>query len=262
MSTTTRDDRVTVICLAFLGCICQTVLHEGVGHALTAWLTGAHQITISTVALQSDNSSRLISAAGTLVNLIVAAIVWLVLLKPHRFSPTLRYFLILLMAGNLFTGTGYFLFSGVINFGDWAAVIAGLQPHWAWRLALILVGAASYYGSMLLVASKLRPFLPDNEPSHRVRGLTWVPYIAQAVLSAMAGVLNPAGLFYVVASALPATLGANAGLLNFPTMMRGWKRNEPEPVPPIPRSRAWIVVTVVASALFIGVLGPGITFRR
>ena len=38
------------------------------------------------------------------------------------------------MMGNLFTGTGYFFFSGVANFGDWAAVIHGLQPYWAWRV--------------------------------------------------------------------------------------------------------------------------------
>ncbi len=262
VSTTTRDDRVTVICLAFLACILQSVLHEGVGHALTACLSGAHQITISTVAMQSETSSRLIDAAGTLVNLIAAVILWLVLLNARKFSPTTRYFLILLMAGNLFTGTGYFFFSGITNFGDWAGVIAGLQPHWAWRLALIAVGVASYYASMLLVASKLRPFLPDHESFRRVRRLTWLPYAAEGVLSGIAGTLNPAGLFYVIASALPATLGANAGLLSFPTLMRNWKRNEPEPVAPIPRSLGWIIATVVACALFIGVLGPGVTFSR
>jgi len=33
------------------------------------------------------------------------------------------------------------------------------------------------------------------------------------------GLLNPLGLFYVVASALPSTLGANAGLLSLPDMV-------------------------------------------
>jgi len=67
-------------------------------------------------------------------------------------SPVIRYFLVLNLAAALFTGTGYFLFSGVANFGDWAAVIAGLEPYWLWRVGLIVLGALTYYGSMLVVA--------------------------------------------------------------------------------------------------------------
>jgi len=57
------------------------------------------------------------------LSLIFAGIFWLLLLKPQRYKPATRHFLILLIAGNLFSGTGYFLFSGIINFGDWAEVI-------------------------------------------------------------------------------------------------------------------------------------------
>jgi hypothetical protein len=258
----TRDDRLTIIALACLAYIVQAVLHEGLGHAVTAWLSGAHQITISTVALQSDISSRLISASGTLVNLFFAGIFWLLLLNPGRYKPTTRYFFVLLMAGNLFTGTGYFLFSGVMNFGDWAAVISGFNAHWLWRLGLIIIGIASYYASMMLVAAHLRPFLPDDQPWRRVRVLAWTPYISEAVLAAIAGALNPAGLFYVIASALPSTLGANAGLLSLPSLMHRWSRNQPLPVGTIPRSHGWIAISVIACILFIGVLGGGLTFVR
>jgi hypothetical protein len=240
----------------------QAVLHEGVGHGITAWLTGAQQITVSTVAMQSDISTRLISASGTIVNLIFAFVVWLLLLKPERYTPTARYFLVLLMAGNLFTGTGYFFFSGVMNFGDWAAVIRNLQPHWLWRLGLVIVGMASYYASMMLVASKLRSFLPDNGASRRIRALAWIPYVTEGVLAAVAGVLNPAGLFYVIASALPATLGANAGLMSLPSVMGSWSRNQSEAVPYLPRSRGWIIGSAIVCALFIGILGRGVTFTR
>ena len=73
---------------------------------------------------------------------------------------------------------------------------------------------------------------------------------------------DPLGLFYVLASALPSTLGANAGLLSLPGWMRGWKRDEKPPVGPIPRSAAWIVTGAVASLLFIFVLGRGLTWSR
>ena len=223
-----KDDRLTLIAISVLACVLQDVLHEGLGHGVTAWLSGAHRVTMSTVALQCDIDTRWISANGTLVNLVFAAVFWLVLLKADRYGPALRYFFVLAMMGNLFTGTGYFFFSGVANFGDWAAVIHGLQPYWLWRVGLIVVGAASYYASMLLVAAQLRPFRSADESSRRMRGLCWTPYFADGVLAGVAGLLNPAGLFYVIASALPSTLGANAGLLSLPGLMRKWNRDPGE----------------------------------
>ena len=258
----TKDDLPTVIAISALACILQDVLHEGLGHGVTAWLSGARQLTMSTVALQSDIDSRWISANGTLVNLLFAGIFWLLLLKPQRYKPVTFYFLVLAMAGNLFTGTGYFLFSGVANFGDWAAVIRGLQPHWMWRAGLILLGVVSYYASMLLVASKLKQFHGRDERSARLRRLCWTPYFTDGLLALLAGVLNPAGLFYVFASALPSTLGANAGLMSLPSMMRKWTVTPEERRAPIQRSVAWIVVGAIACLVFIIVLGRGITFSR
>jgi len=257
-----KDDKLTVIAVSVLACILQDVLHEGLGHGVTAWLSGAHRITLSTVAMQSDIETRWISANGTLVNLVFAGIFWLLLLRPQRFRPVTLYFIVLAMAGNLFTGTGYFLFSGVFNFGDWAAVIQGLQPHWLWRLGLVMLGAASYYASMWIVAAKLRRFRGKDQGWHRLRALSWTPYFTDGVLAGLAGLFNPIGLFYVVASALSSTLGANAGLLALPRLVRRWDRSEDEPVEPIRRSVGWIATAAVASLLFIFVLGRGITWSR
>ena len=246
------NDLVTVAALAVLAYFVSDLLHEGLGHGVTAWLSGAHRLTLSTVALQSDIASRWISANGTLVNLAAAAVLWFILRK--RYAPALTYFLVMTLAANLFTGTGYFFFSGVTNFGDWAEVIRGLQPHWIWQAGLIVLGVVSYYASMLLVARELRRF---KSP---LRSLCWTPYFTEAALSAVAGLFNPAGLFYVVASALPSTLGANAGLLSLPFMMRGWKPAA-DPLP-IPRSRVSIALGVIAALVFIVILGRGITFTH
>ncbi len=254
-----KNDLPTMIAVSALACILQDVLHEGLGHGVTAWLSGAHQITMSTVALQSDIETRWISANGTLVNLLAAAIFWILLLRPQRYRPVTLYFLVLCLAGNLFTATGYFFFSGVANFGDWAAVISGLHPHWTWRLGLIVLGVTSYYASMLLVASKLRPFKERDTHSRMLRSVCWTPYFTDGFLAAVAGLLNPAGLFYVIVSALPSTLGANAGLLSLPSLM--WQPNKEEPLE-IPRRIGWIVSGAIASLLFIFVLGRGISWTR
>lgn len=261
-SLSTKDDRLTVIAISALACVLQDVLHEGLGHGVTAWLSGARRLAISTVALQSDIATRWISANGTLVNLLFGAIFWLLLLRPQRYRPAMRYFLVLAMAGNLFTGTGYFLFSGVFNFGDWAAVIQGFEPHWMWQLGLVLVGLASYYASMLVVAAKLKPFRGQHEVSRRLRVLCWTPYFTDGILAGLGGLLNPLGLFYVIASALPSTLGANAGLMSLPFMMLHGSGSEEEQVGPVRRSGAWIATAAVASLLFILVLGRGLTWSR
>ena len=255
------DHRLTVIAISAIACIVQDVVHEGLGHGVTAWLSGAHRETMSTVALQSDISTRWISANGTLFNLLFAGIFWLLLLRPKHYGPATRYFLVLAMAGNLFTATGYFLFSGVTDFGDWAAVIQGLNPHWAWRLGLVLVGAASYYGSMLVVRTGLIPFDCRQKNPPRLRELCWTPYFTDGILAGIGGLLNPLGWFYVIASALPSTLGANAGLWSLPGMIRRSSRSEDQ-VGNIERGPAWIAMGAVASVLFVFVLGRGITWSR
>jgi hypothetical protein len=123
---------------------------------------------------------------------------------------------------------------------------------------------ASYYASMLLVAAKLRPFRGNDQNTARLRALCWTPYFTDGILAGLAGLLNPLGLFYVLASALPSTLGANAGLLSLPwmRMMRRRSRTEEEQVGPLPRSPAWIATAGIAGLLFIFVLGRGLTWSR
>jgi hypothetical protein len=56
-------------------------------------------------------------------------------------------FLYFFAFANLFLATGYILYSGLINFGDFAAVIADLRPAWLYRAALVIIGALGYrYG--------------------------------------------------------------------------------------------------------------------
>jgi hypothetical protein len=257
-----EDDRLTLIAISAVACVLQDVLHEGLGHGVTAWLSGAHRLAISTVALQSDIETRWVSANGTLVNLLFGGIFWLLLLRPQRYRPATRYFLVLAMTGNLFTGTGYFLFSGVSNFGDWAAVIQGLQPHWMWQLGLVVVGLASYYAAMRVVAVKLKPFRGKEDRSRRVRALCWTAYFSDGILAGLGSLPNPFGLFYVIASALPSTLGANAGLLSLPFMMRNVSGSAEGQIGPVRRSGVWIAAAAVASLTFIFVLGRGLTWSR
>jgi hypothetical protein len=116
---------------------------------------------------------------------------------------------------------------------------------------------------MMVVGSEMEPFREKAERSPRILRLCFTPYFTDGILAAIAGLMNPIGFFYVIASALPSTLGANAGLLSLPFVMHKLKRpHEEEAAGPISRSPAWIALGAVASLLFIFVLGRGITWSR
>jgi len=257
----TADDTLSICAISIVAGILTNILHEGVGHGLTALLTGAKSGVLTTVAWSSAFDSRLVEAGGTLVNLAAALVLWLALRHAKHASMPVRYFMLIACAFNLFTGTGYFFFSGVTNFGDWAAVISGLHPHWFWRVLLVVVGASSYYAAVLVVGIGLVRHVgvpPDRQG--RLRRLTIAPYLSAIVLSSAAGVLNPLGMQLLWQSALPATAGGQSGLLWLQYCIpRG---TEPKRTPePLARSNAWIVVAAVLAVAYIVVLGRGITLH-
>jgi hypothetical protein len=257
-----NDDVLTVCAISLVAAILANVVHEGLGHAATALLTGTQSGVLTTVAWLSDFDSRLVAAGGTLANLSAAVIFWIALCRAVSASVRLRFFLLTSLAFNLFTGTGYFFFSGVTNFGDWAVVIAGLHGHWLWRSLLVVTGIGAYYGAVWIVGTGLVRYVgvPRNEPRRLMR-LTFIPYFSATLLLTAGGLLNPVGIQLVWQSALPGTAGADCGLL----WLRYYipKGTVPErPSDGIERSYAWITVAVALSLAFIFVLGRGIALDR
>jgi len=257
-----NDDVVTVVAISLVAEMLGDVLHEGLGHAAVALLTGAKSGVLSTVAWSSEFDSRLVAAGGTVANLAAGLVFWIVLRRTTRGSVPLRFFLLTSVAFNLFAGTGYFFFSGVTNFGDWSAVIAGLPVHWLWRSLLVVVGIASYFGAVLVVGTGLVGYVGvPRSDLRRLRKLTWIPYFSAVVLLGVAGLLNPIGIQLMWQSALPAAAGAHSGLLWL--MYYIPRGTVPERGPEgIGRNYEWIIVAVVLSLVFIFVLGPGITLQR
>ena len=189
------DDIPTICAISIVAGILTNILHEGVGHGLVALLTEAKSGVLTTVAWSSAFDSRLVEAGGTLVNLAAALVFWLALRSAKFASMPMRYFLLIACTFNLFTGTGYFFFSGATKFGDWAAVISRLHPHWFWRAVLVVVEASSYYAAALIVGIGLVRYvgIPRHQQG-RLRKLTSMTYFSAIVLSSVAGLLNPLGI--------------------------------------------------------------------
>jgi len=74
-----NDDVATICAISLLAAMLDNMLHEGLGHAAIALLTGAPSGVLSTVAWSSEFDTRLVAAGGTLVNLAAGAVLWIVL---------------------------------------------------------------------------------------------------------------------------------------------------------------------------------------
>ena len=253
-----RDDALTICAISAIASMLSTMLHEGLGHAATAILTLHASGILTTVAWSSTSDSRLVAAAGTLVNLAAALVFWLLLRAAGKASPATRFFLLILTAFNLFSGTGYFFYSGVTNFGDWEQVIRGLHPYWAFRTMLIVVGIAAYYAAVLVIGTSIVHSLGVARTNHvRIRRLMMLPYFTALILEGGAALLNPLGVKFVFVSALAATAGADVAMLWLQYYIP--KSTMPGPDSSIiPRSYPWIIVAVLLAAAFITILGPGI----
>lgn len=256
------DDIPTLSAISMLAFMLSDVLHEAVGHGLTALLTGAQSGLLTTVAWSSEFDSRLVEAGGTLVNLLAAFTFWIVLRRAKNASPQWRSFLVLCCTFNLLGGTGYFFFSGVTNFGDWAEVIRGVNPHWVWRALLIVVGISAYFAAVLFVGAAIVRYIGIPRRDHkRLRRFTYVAYFSAILISSLGGLLNPIGMQLMWESALPATAGAYSGLLWLQYYIPRQAVPGCKPIP-ILRSRGWMLVAAVLGIVFVVVLGRGITLHR
>jgi hypothetical protein len=257
-------DRWTIAAIAIAAMVIADIIHEGLGHGGMCVATGGQPLVLSTVHFECSADTRLVAAGGTLANLIFGALFWGAARAVKQSAPW-RYFFWLLMTFDLLDAGGYFLFSGIGNFGDWAAVVAGWQPPWAWRVGLVALGAVTYF--LLFVPLCLRELLPflgtDAEIRvRRARQLTLVPYLTAGVLSCAAGALNPVGPILILMSAAAASFGGHSGLAWMWTLLRGPRiPSSALQMPEIERNRGWMIVAVVLAIMFIAGLGPGVKFH-
>ena len=192
---------------------------------------------------------------------MAGAVFWFALTRARQASSEARYFLLIACLFYLFDGTGYFFFSGITSFGDWAGVIAGLHPHWVWRVLLLVIGVASYYGVVLLAGLGFAIYMGVSMKNPRLLRLTLLPYVTAIAVIGISGLFNPVGIRLVWLSALPASAGAHSGMLWFryyiPRSIQASDLTEP-----ISRTCSWILTAVPVFLVFVFVLGRGINISR
>jgi hypothetical protein len=242
----------TVVGVALCAYVAADLIHEVLGHGVASFLTpGVRALSLSSVALQTSSPSRFVSAAGSVAN-VLAGIAALLLARRRRGFDATRYFLLLVGAVDLLNGTGYLLFSGVLGIGDWAAVVRGLEPAFAWRAGLCVVGALTYAGSMLVIA---REFTGAGVAPGEMPSLIVPAYLSGGLLMVAAAAMNPIDPMLILTSGASAGFGAMAGLLGVPALAA--KRPHSGGAT-LARSLPWMIAGAAAGLCFVFVVGRGI----
>jgi hypothetical protein len=267
LETRKQDDLLTVVSISIVVFAMANILHEAVGHGGTCLLVGGKALVLSSMHFEGDAGdmlgwpNRLMAAGGTMVNLLAAGIGYVALARGTGRSSSWRYFWWLFWVVNLLQATGYFLFSGLLDVGDWSEVIHGWAYPGIWRAVMTLVGGGAYFGAVVLAFRKLAKWIEGDEEAtiHRVSKLALVSYLTGGILYVIAGLLNPIGIAIVFLSAVAASFGGASGLVWGPQLLRGKRRETPVSSPiSIDRSLVWIIAAIVVSLVFILLLGPGI----
>ena len=265
--TAARVDLLTAIGIAALVVSLGNVVHEGIGHGGACVLTGCDPQLLTSMTFTgereeaSELARRLIPAGGTIANLLAAviALLWLRLTPPSAHARW--YFLWLLSTLSLLEAAGYLLFSGLGNFGDWAVVVRGWQPPWLWRAGLAIAGGVAYWfiadWSMKRLAARIPGTGAARLPTAYM--LTLSAYATIAVVRIGAGLLDPHGVKVLLIAAVASSLGGASALAWGPQLLRNPKDGVfAGEALQLDRDWRWIGTGLLAAALFIGVLGPGI----
>jgi hypothetical protein len=238
----------TLAAIAALAFVAACVAHEAVGHGGVCLATGGRIPLLTSVYFQCSLRGPLVAAAGPLMNLAVGAILWWVLRRRPPRSVAARGFLALAMAFNLLWGSGYFLYSAFSNDGDWAWVLRdlALEPRWAWRWGLGILGLILYDRSIEWVA----PRLPSRLP-------LLLPYLVAGAISCLAALCFAGPTLPALRQAALESFVAGAGLLLLANRNR---RLDPDKLPAaeiVPLQWGWIVAAVLITLVFLATLGRG-----
>jgi hypothetical protein len=251
---------VTIVSLAVVA-YAADVVHEFTGHALVAELRGVRVLSISSVAIQTVLSSRVVAAAGTIADIVAGVIAFALLARKTRFDE--GHYCLWLFGFVSFMNSGYLIFSGVLDSGDWAVVVAGLNPPWAWRLGITTAGVILYTAAIWVAARIAIGWVSAGEVSIAdIRRLTVSSYVAGGILLVLASALNPIGFRLVAISGVGASFGLTWGLLLIPGMVASHAGAEPGATKALKLRPFWAAVALLVGVAFVCVLGPGIRLSR
>jgi hypothetical protein len=260
-------DWLTVAAIASIAISFNVAFHEGI-HALTCLAVGSHLQEYSALYVECDSptalQAKMVAGSAPTFNLIAGTLLWVVLRNLRKQTPETWLFLWLFMLMNWFYGACYFIFSGIVNIGDWAVVIDGWEPIWLWRVLIVIIGTLFYMIFVRLAFQEFSRMIGGaaNEQILRAKKICTLSYTTSSVVVLIAGFFCPYGLLGLPATAgLTAVLGSLSPLI---WMMRWFQKSKfaklaSEPLE-IHRKWQWIVVSAIAVFAYVFILGRTLYF--
>jgi hypothetical protein len=271
-ATDARADWLTVIAVAVVThALAVVVVHEGLGHGGACLLAGCRPQLLTTMQFQGDERAlpsagvKLIAAGGTIANLVAATIAVALLHRRRESANAGTFFLWLFATFNLLQATGYLLYSGLSNIGDWAEVVRGFTPPWIWRGALTLIGGITYWLATRYAMGQLGRRLRTTGAARvaEANRYTLTAYVVGGVLALAGGLFEPGGAFIVLISAVAGSLGGASALAWGPQLLRNPRLGPPtDPELRVTRDWRWIIAGAVVAVVFVFVLGRGVALER
>jgi hypothetical protein len=257
-----RVDAWTVAGLALLLLPLLTMSHELLGHALTCVATGHRPSELGAYYVECGAgmgwSRRLVAMAGTLVDVLLAGVGFVLWRRARQPLPRLVWWMVFTVKGMV--AAGYWMFSGLTNLGDWGPAAGGgigpLPWPWAWRALLFLLGLAAYIAVTRKAIAMMATMLGGGDEARGAqRTIAMTTYIVGGVAAVLVSLLNPLGMIITLLSAVASSFGGTAGLFNVAYA-------KPRAQPPrgfvIDRHPAIVVAGLAVTIAFAAVLGPTI----
>jgi hypothetical protein len=212
-------DALTVTCIAIVSYLVAAVIHEGLGHGLTAIMVVARDIHLSGAVLRMDGASvsqqasRIIRMSGPLAGLLVGLLQAPNHGRTRSKSADFRYFLCLTAYVCLFANCGYMMALSFVPFGDMHGIVQGRDTPFAWRLSLTVAGTVVSVGALFVAARTLDEFLGRTERRARAVRLVLISYFAGSIPLILSTLLGKEGSYVAMVSATPATREAQYSCL-------------------------------------------------
>ncbi|MEM7030789.1 MAG: hypothetical protein AAF629_14580 [Chloroflexota bacterium] len=262
-----KVDWLSTMAIAALSVSLTVAFHEGI-HALSCIIVGSDLQEYGALHVDCASStitqSKIVAGSASLANLVLGTICLIILRRSSQQNSAWQFFLWLFMLMNWLNGTGYWMFSGIANIGDWAKVIEGWTPHWVWRVLMTILGTGTFMGCVWVALRVLGTIIggSKDEQIRRAVKLGALSYIASILVILGAGLLHPYGPTSLpVIAGLIAVCGSQSPLL----WMMQWFRAKSfiklsGPSLEIHRSWSWVMSSVIVTSIYIFILGRTIYF--
>jgi hypothetical protein len=245
----------TLIAIAYAAYFIADIAHEALGHGGMCLALGGKLIFLSTTYEDCSIHSRLIDGAGPMMGIIVGLLAWVWLKVATPRSENTRAFLFLTFAFAIFWNVFYLIRSGITDQGDWAFVIAGLQPKLVWHIAMTVLGIVLYALAMRMTAASIRTEFPADSGISPF-AFTSIAFVAAVILSAIAAQFDTRSVAPNLIDKLPSALTALGLVWAGYTVTRA----TPALRIAVPQSLAWTAIGAATAVFFVAVLGAGLWF--